>query len=105
MSTKITFAGTTFKPTKKGRINRRTLCKILRSPHIRVRLNYRYTDDYAWDAATDFGRKELAPQEILQLAKDIEKSPSGWVATPVEGMVSLRCYHFLRYTIQEVRGA
>ena len=55
-----------------------------------------YTDDYAGDAQNDFGRGAI---NLLSLAEDIVKSPSGWRVFEIEekdGIIKLavNCYHF-----------
>ena len=106
-SASVTFAGMTFKTTKRGQIRRPTLLKLLRSGKVAVKCTGRYTDDYAWDAATNFGKCTLSPEAVEKLAERIERSPSGWWASPNsrEPHIDLGCHSFLSYDIFDATAA
>lgn len=65
------------KPVKLGdRLNAGTIAKAIRAGQIVAgRTDGRYTDDYAFDAATDFGRGEI---DVQAFAQDIYENPRGW---------------------------
>lgn len=65
------------KPVKLGdRLTAATIAKAIRAGQIVAgRTDGRYTDDYAFDAATDFGRGEI---DVQAFAKDIYENPRGW---------------------------
>ena len=65
------------KPVKLGeRLNAATIAKAIRAGQIVAgRTEGRYTDDYAFDAATDFGRGEI---DVQAFAQDIYEHPNGW---------------------------
>lgn len=65
------------KPVKLGdRLNAATIAKAIRAGQIVAgRTDGRYTDDYAFDAATDFGRGEI---DVQAFAQDIYEHPNGW---------------------------
>lgn len=65
------------KPVKLGeRLNAATVAKAIRAGQIVAgRTEGRYTDDYAFDAATDFGRGEI---DVQAFAQDIYEHPNGW---------------------------
>lgn len=65
------------KPVKLGdRLNAGTIAKAIRAGQIVAgRTEGRYTDDYAFDAATDFGRGEI---DVQAFAQDIYENPRGW---------------------------
>ena len=68
---------TSVKPVKLGeRLNAATVAKAIRAGQIAAgRTEGRYTDDYAFDAATDFGRGTI---DIQAFAQDIYENPRGW---------------------------
>lgn len=51
-----------------------------------------YTDDYAYDAADNFGKREISAP--LDFAKRIVESPSGWWVLESGRQIHLSCYHF-----------
>jgi len=58
----------------------------------------RYTDDYAFDAAYNFGKGEVkAP---ISLLKDLIESPSGWWVMLRDGVVDFNCHSFLGYSFK-----
>lgn len=57
-----------------------------------LRCNGQYTDDYARDAAEDFGRGEI--RSALAFAQRIVESPSGWWCSANGDRVSVCCHHF-----------
>ncbi len=64
--------------------------------------DYRYTDDYAYDAATDF--LSGVPLHMPSLAKELIESPSGWSAYPrknEDGVLELSvgCHSYLSHTV------
>ena len=65
------------KPVKLGdRLTAATIAKAIRAGQIVAgRTDGRYTDDYAFDAATDFGRGEI---DVQAFAQDIYENPRGW---------------------------
>lgn len=65
------------KPVKLGdRLTAATIAKAIRAGQIVAgRTEGRYTDDYAFDAATDFGRGEI---DVQAFAQDIYENPRGW---------------------------
>lgn len=65
------------KPVKLGdRLTAATIAKAIRAGQIVAgRTDGRYTDDYAFDAATNFGRGEL---DVQAFAKDIYENPRDW---------------------------
>lgn len=65
------------RPVKLGeRLNAATIAKAIRAGQIVTgRTEGRYTDDYAFDAATDFGRGEI---DVQAFAQDIYEHPNGW---------------------------
>lgn len=65
------------KPVKLGdRLTAGTIAKAIRAGQIVAgRTDGRYTDDYAFDAATDFGRGEI---DVQAFAQDIYENPRGW---------------------------
>ncbi len=102
-NTKMTIAGVTFKTTRLAAVRRPAFMKILRSGKVKVTCRGSYTDDYAYDAATNFGRGELDQEAILKLADDIEWDPSGWRCSAWNekpGQLTLRCHSFLSYTLE-----
>jgi len=95
------FAGVKFKLTKNGAIRRPSLLKILRSGKIKIRCTGNYSDDYAFDAANNFGRD--AEVDAAALADRIEWSPSGWWFYFSTGRrLRVSCHHFLSYEVEEV---
>jgi hypothetical protein len=52
----------------------------------------RYSDDYALDAADNFGRGKI--ESAKSFAKRIMESPSGWWTHKNGGWVSICCHHF-----------
>lgn len=61
-----------------------------------LRCTGRYTDDYAHDAAINFGRdQEVDP---LLLAKELTTDPSGWRVWTADGRVHLTLFSFRSYT-------
>jgi len=57
-----------------------------------VRCDGKYTDDYAWDNAENFGK---GPTSALHLARRIAERPSGWrVYAKDNGRISVGCHHF-----------
>lgn len=97
MSNRITFAGVTFATTSTGRIPLPALLKILRSGRIDLRCSGRYTDDYAWDAQTNFGRGAQDQDATDQLAREIKACSAGWYARLSDGALRLQCHTFLGY--------
>lgn len=65
------------KPVKLGdRLSAATIAKAICAGQIVAgRTDGRYTDDYAFDAATNFGRGEI---DVQAFAKDIYEDPYGW---------------------------
>ena len=65
------------KPVKLGeRLNAATIAKAIRAGQIVAgRTEGRYTDDFAFDAATDFGRGDI---DVQAFAQDIYEHPNGW---------------------------
>lgn len=65
------------KPVKLGdRLSAATIAKAICAGQIVAgRTDGRYTDDYAFDAATNFGRGEI---DVQAFAKDIYEDPCGW---------------------------
>lgn len=65
------------KPVKLGdRLSAATIAKAICAGQIVAgRTDGRYTDDYAFDAATDFGRGEI---DVQAFAQDIYENPRGW---------------------------
>lgn len=104
-NTRMTFAGVAFKTTKHSKVRKPALIKILRSGKVKVVCCGKYTDDYAWDAAINFGRGELPPEGITGLADDIEGDSSGWWCSAHQqeaGTLRLGCHSFKSYSIKEV---
>lgn len=63
-----------------------------------LHLDERLTDDYAWDAATNFGRGDYDPHA---LAEDLVTTPSGyraWIRDSDNNALVIACHHFLYYT-------
>lgn len=58
----------------------------------RFRCTGRYTDDYAYDAAVNFGIGER--QNGRAFCKQVIESPSGWRAYGTGSEVSINCHHF-----------
>lgn len=56
------------------------------------------TDDYAFDAANNFGKN--ANVKGLELLKKIIESPSGWWVMIKDGRVDFNCHHFLGYSFK-----
>lgn len=59
--------------------------------------DYRYTDDYAYDAAYDYAKGEV---DALKFAKDLIEEPSGWRAySNSNGYVNVCCHSFESITL------
>ena len=97
----FTFAGVTTKLTSTGLIRLPALLKILRSGKVEVRVNGRYTDDYAFDSADKFGRGQI--RDAAELAAKLERDAGGWRCDPnKDSTLSLACHSFLYLTIAPV---
>jgi hypothetical protein len=60
-----------------------------------LQCNGRYTDDYAYDAASNYGKGAISNARAF--AKQLIESPSGWRAVDEgeNGMVGVHCHSFL----------
>lgn len=66
---------------------------IANKQYVWFKCNGHYTDDYAFDAAVDFGRGEIT--DNLKFVKYVLQSPSGWHVWPDSyGGVSINCHSF-----------
>lgn len=107
MTERKTFAGVSFKPTKRGSIRYQTVCKILRSGNVNVACTGRYTDDYAFDAAYNYGKGGLSAEAVTDLADKIEKDCKGipnhgWrFYIDSRGNLSIHLHSFLGYDAME----
>lgn len=104
--TRFTFAGVEFSGFKSGNdritVPTNALRKILESGRVRCHRNHYYTDDYAGDAANNFGKGMVQPSELvsdLELGKpwicaiDLEQKPVTIRYSPMQS---------LSYTVYEV---
>lgn len=48
-----------------GTVNRGWLKRRILAGEVEARRNYRYTDDYAYDAAVDFGKTDWIPAHVV----------------------------------------
>lgn len=108
MNERQTFAGISFKPTKRGSIRYQTVCKILRSGNVNVACTGRYTDDYAFDAAYNYGKGGLSTEAVTKLADEIEEDCKGrrhgWrFYIDSRGNLSIHLHSFLGYDAMEKR--
>ena len=83
MTTKVEFAGVTTTTTGSYDgslfIRKPAALKMLRSGRLEARCRQRTTDDYAFDAADNFGRRDFGTLDPAALAEEIEGSSSrGW---------------------------
>ena len=102
---RLSFAGISFKTTTTSKVRRGAMLKILRSGKVRVTCKGSYTDDYKYDADTNFGRGVLSDDAVARLARDIERSPSGWWCSAYqrdEGELHLGCHSFKSYKLEAV---
>ena len=51
-------------------VNRGWLMRQVKSGKVEGKVNYHYTDDYAWDAATDFGKTEWMPAVLKEFGTE-----------------------------------
>lgn len=58
----------------------------------------KYSDDYAYDDATNYGRGTI--RDHLALIKDLVESPSGWWASNKDSSIHVACHHFVSYDFQ-----
>lgn len=84
-----------FKPLK-SEPKKWTIAHVIRglinNQIINTRCESRYTDDYAYDAATNYGAGKVDP---IELAKDLIESPSGWwVNRKAENYIGINCHSF-----------
>ena len=55
--------------------------------------NSRYTDDYAWDSATNYGEGPIS--DVIDFVERIVRNPGGWwVRKGCNGVVSICCHSF-----------
>ncbi|SHJ62887.1 hypothetical protein SAMN02745165_02810 [Malonomonas rubra DSM 5091] len=71
---------------------RHVLRALLNGQFKELRCDGQYSDDYAGDAARNFGRGEIANARAF--ARRIMESPSGWWTHSGENSVSVCCHHF-----------
>lgn len=64
---------------------------IERGEYLRIKCAYHYTDDYAWDDATGFGRKDSVSQEAILWEYSI-LTPSCWVKPKPRTIDGVECY-------------
>lgn len=68
-----------------------------------LRCRGQYSDDYAHDAAVNFGRGPIA--DHLAFARRLVESPTGWWTSEENGVVSICCHHFDSNSFRFVREA
>lgn len=60
-------------------INRRWLKTRIERGEVMAKCNYRYTDDYAGDAASNFGKTDWLPARIRDWSKKSFELPGGFI--------------------------
>jgi len=74
-----------------------TVIKLLVNGQVSCFHDQKLTDDYAYDAATNFGKGEAS---AMALAEKLVDSPSGWRSYMREdGKLLVACHHFDYYTL------
>ena len=74
-----------------------TVVKLLVNDQVSAFRDQKLTDDYAWDAATDFGKGAVGN---CWLAEELVESPSGWRAYMREdGKLTVACHSFEYHTL------
>lgn len=75
--------------------NMRHICRALANGQLaQLQTRNRYTDDYAYDNACNFGKGDLHPDTLLET---LTESPSGWRinhGTTDGSEMGINCYHF-----------
>lgn len=59
-----------FKSNKTGTVNRGTIKKLIEAGVLVASCNYRLSDDYAFDNATNFGKTDFIPARLKKDSKD-----------------------------------
>lgn len=80
-------------------VNRGWLKRQIAAGKIEARCNFSYTDDYAWDNATNFGRTEWLPMYLMEGWQDHRENQIGVHAEELQ-FESGRAY---RVNEQEIR--
>lgn len=92
-------------PEKKTRAkrgpNRRRFLNAAKKGLLQAKCNYRYTDDYAWDAATDFGKTDWFDVVLGEnLREDHFSGTCGGVYESGDDIFTLRVHSNLSYSIR-----
>jgi hypothetical protein len=102
--TRITFAGVEFSGIVRGAdyitVPAPALRKILNGGRCIAACDYRYTDDYAGDAADNFGKGPVSNKTVEQ-SLDLGK-PNLCYFSPKDGTIRFSPYQALAYTISEL---
>ena len=77
---------------------------ILSGRYKKLVCNYRYTDDYAWDAENNFGKGELTREEAVKVAETWLKSGKGYdtrcyISVDEPNIVCIIPYRNLSYSL------
>lgn len=81
--------------TKSNHIKINDIIRILINNNVQVVQDGRYTDDYAWDAATNFNKGHMF--NPVEFAKQLIKDKSGWSAfvdNENKNRIGVCCYSF-----------
>ena len=78
---------------------RHVIRALLTGQAINVRRDSRYTDDYAYDASTNYGACDL---NALDFAYDLLECGHGgwWVSNDGNGRIGVNCHHFLHNSFE-----
>lgn len=76
------------------KINRLWLKNQILKGNVEGRCDYRYSDDYAWDAATNFGKTDWLPCRITHPHED---EYGRWTNDHLEGYINFRNSDFRGY--------
>lgn len=86
-------------PNKSKKLRLSTVIKLIANNKVIVYRDYKYTDDYAYDASTNYGKGIADP---IKLAKDLIESPDGWwcyVDNDNPNIIYVSCYNFMSYSL------
>lgn len=71
---------------------RNAMKALLNGQYTDLQVDSNYTDDYAYDAAVNFGKGAI--EDVLEFCQGIIEGPSGWRVWESDGKITVNCHHF-----------
>ncbi|XAI95982.1 hypothetical protein [Microcystis phage Mwe-JY26] len=66
-------------PLRETTVNRGWLRRRIEAGEVEAKCDGKYTDDYAWDAATDFGKTDWLPARVRPEGELWSDAPGGFI--------------------------